>query len=149
MPPGRPRPQRRRQRAGREVQDARDVALGGRQRAVVAYPALGPLGRGYRAFEWHHYNFGLPPGAVELAVNAAGNQAYRVGPAAWGLQFHIEVDRRTVEWWMDVGEWNLDEHGADKDAIRADTDLLVEDNARAAEALARRFVEIARDHGRA
>lgn len=49
---------------------------------------------------------------------------------------------------MDVGEWNLDEHGADKDAIRADTDLLVEGNARAAEALARRFVEIARDHGR-
>ncbi len=114
-----------------------------------ADPLLGPLGRGYRAFEWHHYNFGMPPAAVPLAVNAAGNQAYRIGPAAWGLQFHIEVDRRTVEWWMDVGEWNLDEHDADKDAIRADTDALVEGNARAAEALARRFVDIARDHGRA
>ncbi|MFM7248173.1 MAG: hypothetical protein ACKO2Y_12000 [Actinomycetota bacterium] len=57
------------------------------------------------------------------------------------------MDRRTVEWWMDVGEWNLDEHGADKDAIRADTDALVEGNAQAAEALARRFVEIARAHG--
>ena len=28
--------------------------------------------------------------APPLARNAAGNQAYRVGPAAWGLQFHIE-----------------------------------------------------------
>ena len=52
-------------------------------------------------------------GAVPLARNAAGNQAYRIGSAAWGLQFHIEVDRPTVEWWMSVGRWNLDEHGVD------------------------------------
>ena len=44
---------------------------------------------------------------------------------------------------------HLDEHDADKERMRADTDLLVEDNARAAEALARRFVEIARSHGHA
>lgn len=112
-------------------------------------PLLGPLGPGYRAFEWHHYNFAFPDGAVPLARNEAGNQAYRIGSAAWGLQFHIEVDRRTVEWWMDIGEWNLDEHGVDKDRMRADTDLLVEENARVAEALARRFVEIARAHGHA
>jgi GMP synthase-like glutamine amidotransferase len=112
-------------------------------------PLIGPLGAGYRAFEWHHYNFEMPPDAVPLAINAAGNQAYRVGTAAWGLQFHIEVDRKTVDWWMDVGEWNLDEHGVDKDAMRADTDALVEGNAQAAAALAHRFVEIARQHGHA
>jgi GMP synthase-like glutamine amidotransferase len=112
-------------------------------------PLLGPLGSGYRAFEWHHYNFEMPPGAVPLARNAAGNQAYRLGTAAWGLQFHIEVDPRTVAWWMDIGEGNLDEHGVDKAAMRADTEALAEDNARAAAALARRFVDIARAHGHA
>jgi GMP synthase-like glutamine amidotransferase len=121
----------------------------GLNEAGQADPLLGPLGAGYRAFEWHHYNFQMPPNAVPLAQNAAGNQAYRIGSAAWGLQFHIEVDRKTVEWWMDVGEWNLDEHDVDKDAMRADTEALVEDNATAAAELARRFVEIARQHGHA
>ncbi len=112
-------------------------------------PLIGPLGVGYRAFEWHHYNFEMPPNAVPLAINAAGNQAYRVGRAAWGLQVHIEVDRKTVEWWMDVGASNLDEHGVDKDALRADTEALVEHNERVAANLARRFVEIAHQHGHA
>ena len=110
-------------------------------------PLIGPLGSGYRAFEWHYYNFEMPPAAVPLARNAAGNQAYRIGTAAWGLQFHIEVDRRTVEWWVDVGEWSLDEHGVDKAAMRVDTEARAEYNTRAAADLARRFVDIARAHG--
>ena len=109
-------------------------------------PLLGPLGVGYHAFEWHHYGFEMPPGSVPLARNAAANQAYRVGPAAWGLQFHIEVDRPTVEWWMSVGEWNLDEHDVDKKHMRAETERRADANADAAAALARRFVAIAREH---
>ena len=112
-------------------------------------PLLGPLGPGYHAFEWHHYGFDFPPGSVPLARNASANQAYRVGPCAWGLQFHIEVDRPTVEWWMSVGAWNLDEHGVDKDALRAETERRADANADAASALARRFVEVARSHGHA
>jgi GMP synthase-like glutamine amidotransferase len=47
--------------------------------------------------QWHGDTFDLPPGAVHLAANAAyKNQAFRVGPAAWGLQFHVEVDAGAV-----------------------------------------------------
>ena len=115
--------------------------------AGEADPLLGPLGVGYHAFEWHHYGYEMPPGAVPLARNANANQAYRIGSAAWGLQFHIEVDRPTVEWWMSVGRWNLDEHDVDVDALREETTRRADANADAATALARRFVEIAREHG--
>jgi GMP synthase (glutamine-hydrolysing) len=41
----------------------------------------------------------LPPGAVELARTPAGTQALRLGPAAWGVQFHPEVDLGLVRPW--------------------------------------------------
>ena len=35
----------------------------------------------------------LPPGAVELLRGAGhGAEALRVGPSAWGVQFHAKVD---------------------------------------------------------
>lgn len=42
----------------------------------------------------------LPPGAV-LLMSSTGypHQAYRVGPAAWGLQFHIETTAAAVRDW--------------------------------------------------
>jgi GMP synthase (glutamine-hydrolysing) len=39
----------------------------------------------------------LPDGAVELAHNDAGLQAFRLG-STYGVQFHPEYDRRTAEW---------------------------------------------------
>ena len=47
---------------------------------------------------WHGDTFDLPPGAQRLAHNARyPNQAFRVGAAAWGLQFHLEVTVDAVE----------------------------------------------------
>jgi len=50
-----------------------------------------------------HWNNDLvveaPPGAVVLARTPAGIQAFRLGPSAWGLQFHPEVDLETVSGW--------------------------------------------------
>lgn len=47
---------------------------------------------------WHEDTFDLPAGAVHLASsNACPSQAFRAGPSAWGLQFHLEVDRAAVE----------------------------------------------------
>ncbi len=139
--------------AGAPVGPARQSEIGwcdiGLLPAGEEDPLLGPLGPGYRAFEWHHYGFEMPPGAVPLAENAASSQAFRVGTAAWGLQFHIEVDRETVEWWMRVGKPDLVKHAIDQDALRAEVDARVEANAAAASALAYRFVEIARTHGHA
>jgi GMP synthase (glutamine-hydrolysing) len=66
-------------------------------------PVLGALPRRFTAFQWHSYGFGLPPGAVALAHNATGLQAYRAGEAAWGVQFHPEVDEETVRRWIASG----------------------------------------------
>ncbi len=50
----------------------------------------------------YHYDVvtALPPGAV-LLLSAMGypNQAFRVGPCAWGLQFHIEAPAEVVRDW--------------------------------------------------
>ena len=46
---------------------------------------------------WHGDTFDLPPGAVLLATSDQyAHQAFRVGDAAWGLQFHLEVDEGAV-----------------------------------------------------
>ena len=47
--------------------------------------------------QWHGDTFELPSDAVHLASNERyANQAFRVGAAAWGLQFHVEVDAGAV-----------------------------------------------------
>ena len=52
----------------------------------------------YACLEWHGDTFDLPAGAVRLAETSAyPNQAFRVGAAAWGLQFHVEIDEETIE----------------------------------------------------
>lgn len=52
-------------------------------------------------FQWHGDTFDLPPGAVLLARSAlCKHQAFRVGPCAWGLQFHIEMTPDMVDSWL-------------------------------------------------
>ncbi len=50
----------------------------------------------------YHYDVvsSLPPGAV-LLLSSTGypNQAWRIGPAAWGLQFHIEPSAEDLRAW--------------------------------------------------
>jgi GMP synthase-like glutamine amidotransferase len=47
---------------------------------------------------WHGETFTVPRGSIALAKSALyDEQAFRVGEAAWGLQFHLEVDERAVE----------------------------------------------------
>jgi GMP synthase (glutamine-hydrolysing) len=65
-------------------------------------PVLAPLAPGFRALEWHSYEFALPPGAVALARSSACLQAFRVGARAWGIQFHAEVTLADVEAWIDA-----------------------------------------------
>jgi GMP synthase (glutamine-hydrolysing) len=52
-------------------------------------------------FQWHGDTFDLPPRAVHLAQSALyGNQAFRIGPSAYGLQFHIEMTSEMIEDWL-------------------------------------------------
>lgn len=53
------------------------------------------------AFHWHEDVFDLPAGALLLASNEnAPHQAFRYGPHAYGLQFHIELDAALADTWL-------------------------------------------------
>ncbi|MHA6687373.1 type 1 glutamine amidotransferase [Mesorhizobium sp. A556] len=61
---------------------------------------LGALPEKFPIFEWHDDTFSLPPGAVRLAGSSvAENQAFRLGRAVYGFQFHFEADRQLVRYW--------------------------------------------------
>jgi GMP synthase (glutamine-hydrolysing) len=49
-----------------------------------------------RAFQWHVDEFSVPARHVTLARSARCDQAFRVGRAAWGLQFHPEFPPETI-----------------------------------------------------
>jgi len=66
----------------------------------VEDPVLGALPRTFEALQWHHYTYGLPAGAVELALSPACTQAFRLGDACWGVQFHPEVTATQLEGWI-------------------------------------------------
>jgi GMP synthase (glutamine-hydrolysing) len=74
--------------------------------AGLADPVTGTLPPRIEAFQWHHYTFDLPEGAVELAASSVCTQAFRADGRAWGLQFHAEVTRQMIEAWAteDGGE---------------------------------------------
>ena len=58
---------------------------------------LAAMNGGMRVLHWHGDTFDLPPGAALLAESVDyPHQAFRVGPNAWGLQFHLEVDPAAV-----------------------------------------------------
>ncbi|HEX7131988.1 MAG TPA: type 1 glutamine amidotransferase [Iamia sp.] len=65
--------------------------------AAAADPLLAGLDADLPVLHWHGETFTLPPGAVLLASSDRyPHQAFRLGPAAWGLQFHLEVDAAAV-----------------------------------------------------
>jgi GMP synthase (glutamine-hydrolysing) len=63
-------------------------------------PVLGVLPPAFEALQWHHYTYGVPAGAVELARSDACTQAFRLGDACWGVQFHPEVTAEQLESWI-------------------------------------------------
>ena len=81
-------------------------------------------------FQWHGYTFDLPPGAVHLArTDSCENQAFRYGKTAYGLQGHLELDKRLIHRWLHYPEYLQDLHeqgrGQDADAIREQTRRLI------------------------
>ena len=80
-----------------------------------ADPVLGCLPPTFEAFQWHSYEFPLPPGAVALARSEVSLQAARIGELAWALQFHPEVSA------ADALRWTAD-YKSDADAVRIGID---------------------------
>lgn len=81
-------------------------------------PLLGPLAPSFEAFQWHSYEFPLPPGAVPLAYSQVCLQAARLGERAWALQFHPEVSAADAHHW-------IEDYRADPDAVRIGVDPAV------------------------
>jgi GMP synthase-like glutamine amidotransferase len=66
-------------------------------------PVLGVLPAAIDTLQWHGDTFDLPEGAVLLASSPAyPHQAFRVGRAAYAVQFHVEVTEAMGEEWAGV-----------------------------------------------
>jgi len=74
----------------------------------------------FAAFHWHGDAFTLPPGAVPLAASELTPlQAFRMGPRAWGIQFHLETDAQVLGAMLDSGAEELRDAAVNAAAIRA------------------------------
>ncbi|MEV0945357.1 type 1 glutamine amidotransferase [Rhodococcus sp. NPDC049939] len=57
-------------------------------------PVFGSVGTDLPVVHWHQDTFELPVGALQLASGQMfENQAFTIGPRAYGLQFHAELTR--------------------------------------------------------
>jgi GMP synthase (glutamine-hydrolysing) len=98
-------------------------------------------------FHWHEDTLELPEGAVQLAAGVrVPVQAFRVGDAAWGIQFHLEIDAAEIDVWLDdFGEGLAAAWGKSPERILAEAASYLDGSeARGAETL-RRFAELARE----
>ncbi len=63
-------------------------------------PILLAVSATFPIFQWHSDTFTLPAEAVLLATSdTAANQAFRIGRATYGTQFHFEANRAVVADW--------------------------------------------------
>ncbi len=68
---------------------------------------------------WHGDQFEIPPGAARLAyTEICPNQAFAVGPAVLGLQFHLEADPAMIERWLVGHACELGQAGIDPRTVR-------------------------------
>jgi GMP synthase-like glutamine amidotransferase len=95
-------------------------------------PVLSAVPQQFPIFHWHSDTFTLPEGAVHLAWSAKTKyQAFRLGRAVYGIQFHFEADTKLVDEWTRVfhgqivnsqADWlanyraHVERYGADADA---------------------------------
>ncbi|MEU8620747.1 type 1 glutamine amidotransferase [Streptomyces sp. NPDC048623] len=87
--------------------------------AVDGDPVLGAVPEGALAAQWHWDEVGeLPPGAVPLlAGDDCPFQAFRIGPRAWGVQFHPEVLTGTIAFWAAADDVHVRAAGIDPAAV--------------------------------
>ncbi len=54
----------------------------------------------FNVFQWHEDAFAIPQAGHWLAKSpACGHQAFRIGPTAYGLQFHVEITDKSIKEW--------------------------------------------------
>jgi GMP synthase (glutamine-hydrolysing) len=83
-------------------------------------PVFADLPRTFSSFQWHSYAFDLPARGVPLARDSVCLQAYRAGESAWGIQFHAEVTKESVDDWFRSSKPS--DVSLDLDALRQETE---------------------------
>ena len=87
---------------------------------VADDPLFAAVPSSFTPFHWHGDAFTLPEGAAPLAASAMTPlQAFRAGPRAWGVQFHLETDAQVLDAMLGSGEMELAAAGVDPSAVRA------------------------------
>jgi GMP synthase-like glutamine amidotransferase len=107
---------------------------------------FGPVPMLPDVFQWHHDEVTeLPMGAVLLAASTNyPHQAFRVGEAAWGLQFHIEADTAMAADWAQGNAAVLEQLGTSADEVVAALGAIMDDLFEVWQPFATRFAALAR-----
>ncbi|HEX6077911.1 MAG TPA: type 1 glutamine amidotransferase [Micromonosporaceae bacterium] len=94
--------------------------------------------------QWHFDEIvELPAGAVLLATSPRyQHQAFRIGPRAWGTQFHIECDAPTLRSWAREDAEALADLGLEPDAVADACVAALDDVAEVWQPVAERFAGI-------
>jgi GMP synthase (glutamine-hydrolysing) len=109
-------------------------------------PLLSLFDPGEMVFHWHEDTFELPHGATLLARgDHVPLQAFRVGERAWGLQFHVEVDRSELELWLkSAGDDVVEAWGKTSEQVIDEADRFLGTQETKARELFRRFADVVR-----
>jgi GMP synthase (glutamine-hydrolysing) len=105
-------------------------------------PLFADLPRRFSSFQWHSYGFDLPANAIPLARDPVCLQAYRAGESAWGIQFHAEVTKESVDDWFRSSK--PPEAPLDLDALRQETEEKIAGWNEFGKRLCGRFLDFAR-----
>jgi GMP synthase (glutamine-hydrolysing) len=106
-------------------------------------PVLAALPPRFLAFQWHYYACELPPAVAVLARSQAAAQAFRLGDAAWGTQFHIEVTREILLDWLESAPEELERHRYPRERYLRELDRNLPGHEAIGRALAERFADFA------
>jgi len=130
--------------AGASVRPAHVAEIGWLDVSLTAAgaddPVLGVLPPSATVFQWHHYTFDVPAGAVELARSPICPQAFRLDGRAWGIQFHAEVTLAMVTAWS---EEDPDDLPMPAEELRAESARLISHSNEQGRALADAFLRAA------
>jgi GMP synthase-like glutamine amidotransferase len=107
---------------------------------------LGCFEDGDFVFHWHEDTFELPANGELLATgDEIPMQAFRAGERAWGIQFHLEIDRPEIELWFDDAGDDVEEKwGKSRATVLAETDRFLSAQTERARDAFGRFAAIVR-----
>jgi len=110
-----------------------------------ADPLFGPMPMLPDVIQWHYDEITeLPLGAVLLATSTRYPvQAFRLGSAAWGVQFHPENDLPTLAEWLGGNGPELERLGIDAGEVLARAEALQDDLFEVWHPFATRFAALA------